>query len=439
VTFPELLDAALGGTLNQTPAMDVDGAPDRSPERRMLRGASIEGLRWLAGRPLEQPEPGAPLEIAAPETQAEVSPAAAARLAEILDRRPEALWEWLQLVYERRLRVPPIQLPDILEVGRFQGVVERELIVEAGGERMVWLARLNPAWAFAAFADAEDQFAWGSREDRSVALRRIRRRDPAHARDLLQATWRSERGDVRASLLAALEPGLSLEDEDVLVNALHDTRREIRDVAVRLLRRLQDSRWAARWTERALTVLRLTGADLLIRLPEEPESNWQADGLELRPPKGMAASAWMLQQMLALAPPRMWPTEMLDVILRGEWRAPLLAGLAQAAAAYSDVRWCTALIAASLPEVDARPLYLALPESQAVNVLRLVIESGSPRQYATLAALLREASWHFDPRAVTLAEAWLDGDAAPLWLRPALVRLVDTLDYRLAMRRELDG
>ena len=165
-----------------------------------------------------------------------------------------------------------VQLPDVLEVGRFQDVQVRELIVEAGGARMVWLAKLNPAWAFAANAGAEDQFAWGSRDDRMVALRRIRRHDPTHARDLLQTTWRSERGDVRASLLAALEPGLSLEDEDVLVSALHEPRREIREVALRLLRRLPESRWAARWTERAAATIHLAGSDLRVRAPEEIDS-----------------------------------------------------------------------------------------------------------------------------------------------------------------------
>ena len=53
MTFAELLDTALAGTLNQAPALDgVTAAQDLSPELRMLRAASLEGLRWLAGRPL---------------------------------------------------------------------------------------------------------------------------------------------------------------------------------------------------------------------------------------------------------------------------------------------------------------------------------------------------------------------------------------------------
>jgi hypothetical protein len=439
VTFPELLDTALAGTLNQAPSTaEVSAEQELSTERRVVRRASLEGLRWLAGRPPGQPEPGVAPECAAPETLAEVSPAAAARLADILDRRPEALLEWLQLACERRLRVPPMLLPDVLEIGRYQGVLERELIVEAGGARIVWLAQLNPAWAFAAHADAEDQFARGSREDRAVALRRIRRRDPAHARDLLRAAWQSERGEARAGLLAALEPGLSLADEGLLVDAVHDTRREIREVALRLLRHLPGSSWAARWTARAASVIRLAGNDLLVGEPEEIDAAWRADGIDARPPKGMSATEWLLQQVMALTPPDSWPHEMLERVLRGAWREPLVSGLAQAAATYASARWCRTLVIASLPGVDPRPLYAALPAPQALDVLTELIESRGQKHHATLAAVLREAAWHLDPAAAPRVEAWLDGDSVPLWFNPALVRVVDTLDYRLAMRRELD-
>lgn len=440
MSFPELLDIALAGTSNSAPSIAevVDGDQELKRERRLMRDASLEGLRWLAGRPLEQPEPGAVVEPADLETRAEVSPAAAARLADILDRHAEALREWLRLVCDRHQRVPPVQLPDLLEVGQYRSVSERELLVEVGGARMVWLARHNPSWAFAAYADTENQFAWGSREDRPLALRRIRRRDAAHGLDLLQATWQSERGDARAGLLSALEPGLSTGDEDFLVDALHDTRREIRDVALRLLRKLPGSRWAARWTERAAGVIYYSGGDVLVREVEEVDSAWQADGLDMHPPKGIDFPAWITQQVMALTPPAVWPAEMLDAILRSDWRDPGLSGLVHAAAAYADESWCTTLITAALPGVDARPLFTTLSESQALEVLRRLLQSNVQKHHTVLATCLREAPWKLDPHAVNLVELWLEDDVAPLWLKPALVRVVDTLEYRLAMRRELD-
>jgi hypothetical protein len=442
MTFPDLLESALAGTQNHAPATDNGAAEDgaMSPERRIMRGASIDGLRWLAGRPLERPEPAAVLEPAGPEHLPEVSQAAAARLVDILQRRSEALAEWLRLVWERRFRVPPILLPELLEYGRTEGVVERSLILDVGGQRMVWLAKLNSSWTYAAHADADDQFASGSGEDRVVALHRIRRRDPAQARKLLETVWESERGDLRAGLLATLGHRLSLQDETMLVQALRDRRREVREVALRLLRGLPDSGWAARWTDRAGLCIQITGGDLVVRELGSADPNWVTDGLDAHPPNGVGSTAWLLRQVVALTPPRIWPGELLHAILRSDWRTPLLAGLAEAAAAYGDAYWCSELLLASQPGTDARPLFRALSETQAVEIVRRLFElvTQSRNHQATIATLLREAAWHFDPGAAPLVEAWLDGDAVPIFMRPALVRLDDTLDYRVAMRRELE-
>jgi hypothetical protein len=329
--------------------------------------------------------------------------------------------------------VPAIWLPDLLDIGRSLDVAERELLLEVGGGRMVWLAKLNPAWAFAVYADPEEQFTWGSREDRGVALRRVRSRDPARGRELLGATWRSERGEVRASLLAALERGLSPDDEDFLTDALRDSRREVRECALRLLRRLPDSRWAARWSERATSLVRLSGERLLLGDPAQLDStSVAADGLDTRSPNTV-----VFQRMLALAPPSVWPSEMLQAILHSDFGAPLLAGLSEACAAYADAGWCARLVLAALPALDVRPLFVALPAAQAIDVVGRLVELG--HRHATLAAVLRDAPEKLDPEAVTQAEAWLDVESLPLWLQPALVRLVDTLDYRLAMRRELEA
>jgi hypothetical protein len=42
-----------------------------------------------------------------------------------------------------------------------------------------------------------------------------------------------------------------------------------------------------------------------------------------------------------------------------------------------------------------------------------------------------------DPRVLPDAERMLDAEIEPIWARSSVTRLVDTLDYRLAMRKEL--
>ena len=91
MSFPKLLEIALVGTLRQEPPASPVAHQELSAETRMLRGASYEGLRRLAGRPLERTDslipPPAPAEVLT-----EVPPAAAVRLLELLgtaERRAE--------------------------------------------------------------------------------------------------------------------------------------------------------------------------------------------------------------------------------------------------------------------------------------------------------------------------------------------------------------
>jgi hypothetical protein len=437
VTFPELLEAALTGTQNHVPPGD-ESAP---PERRLLRGASLQSLRWLAGRPLENPELEPVGEPAEPETASAVPTGAMWRLVDILERRPDMLTEWLQLVRERRLLVPPIALTDLLEHARLGDSDERELVVEIGGARMRWLASFNADWRFAAFSDPEEQFTSGSAEQRTAAVRRIRRYDPDRARDLLQEAWRHEGGENRASLLSTLEQGLSRADENLLNAALRDSRREVREVALQLIRRLPESEFATRWIDRAQTIVIFPGGSLVVHEPDNVDSEWIADGLDPRPPKGIGTTAWLLQQILALTPPRIWPADMLASIQLSDWRVPLARGLVEAAEAYADTAWCTRLIEVDLTTDYALELVSERADAWTPEFSRFLLEHLPGRldkHYAAVAAVLRVAPWQLDPTVLPLAEAWLDSHTGPLWLQPTLERLVATLEYRLAMRRELD-
>lgn len=481
MSFPRLLEVALAGTLRQEPPAVLAGQEALSAESRLLRGASYEGMRRLAGRPVERAEGGLPIEPAKSEVFAEIAPAAAVRLAEILEARPELLREWLQLAVDRNLRVPPLSLPDLLEFARTESDSDvRELIVLVGGERMAWLAGLNPEWQFAAYADAEQQLTLGLPDDRVAALRRIRRQDPARGLKLLQELWTSERGDARGKLLDALVIGLSAEDEPFLEQAIRDSRREVRETALLLIRRIPNSRFGQRWSERARQIFTLKqgllrGARLEIREPAEAAPEWVADGLDPRPPKSIGTTAWLLQQILALTPPSIWPRTALVAIDHTDWPVPLLIGIAEAARAYRDAAWSEDLlmlwVSASnrkekLP-INPGELFATLDTQRAETLLRRVLElnpvlvgnltgvrsdpwsvdlsrfvvqhlaSWFAKQNYSLLSFVREATLLLAPRVLPDAERILDAEIEPIWARSSVDRLVDTLDYRLAMRKEL--
>ena len=478
MSFSELLEAALAGTSRQDPPAVVPTV-DTSAENRLLRGASYEGLRRLAGRPLERAVVRTPLASAEAETQPEVPPPAASRLFEILDLRPELLPEWLRLVVERGLRAPHLSLPDLLENARTADDDIRDLIVAAGGRRLPWLARLNPDWQFAAWPDPDEGFASAGRDDRPRALRRIRHQNAARGRALLLNAWSAERGESRASLLDALSTGLSADDEPLLWSAISDSRKEVRETALHLIRRIPGSGFSVRWTERARQVFTVDSGSpqaprLHINEPTAADSAWLADGLDPLPPKGIGMAAWLLQQVLAFTPPSIWPTSMIAAIRHTDWYGPLLAGLGQAADAYADDDWCGELLVLrartkeALP-LDAPALFAALQPHQAESVLRRLIELGPaaiaglpdarsdpwsedfsrflvlrlPRliarwQYSAL-PLLQAAHFRLEPRVLPELEGLLEAELQLQlgWARPSLDRLAETLEYRHAMRTEL--
>jgi hypothetical protein len=476
MSFGALLEAALAGTLRQVPPSSLPAFDDLTPEGRLLRSASYEGLRRLAGRPVASARDTAAVEPCEPETQAEINSRAATRVPEILAERTELLGEWLNLVAARHRRVPHMYLPDLLELARFRPDV-LDLVVQVGGERLAWLARLNPDWQFGAAAEPDEQFTLGTRDQRVAALTRIRRQDPARARQLLQETWTTESGDMRATLLNVLSEGLSTEDETLIEQALGDSRKEVRETALRWIRRIPGSRFSARWRDRARHVVqfkkRLTGSRVEVREPREADPTWLADGLDPRPPKGIGETAWLLQQVMALTPPSIWPQETLVAFQKSDWGQPLLVGLSQAAAAYADAEWCEELLMhwATLSKHQNKNtprLFAALPPDRAEAVVLRVLET-DPEVVTTLATrwqhawsedfsramvrrlpellgkwqhvatwFVREALVHIDPSVLPELEHLLEAHIEPIWLRAALERLAQRMAYRQAMRLELD-
>jgi hypothetical protein len=484
MSFGGLLDTAMGGSLRRTVDAVVPAFEHLPPEGRLLRGASYEGLRRLAGRPVDPVEGVVLFEPCPPDVLRVISAAAGARLLEILGNRHELVSEWLGLAAGRKLRISHDCVPDLLEHARTRPEIH-ELVMQVGGERLTWLAHLNPAWMFARRTDPEEQLGLGTPVERARALRRIRQEDPARGRELLQAilTGRSERTEARVALLDALRVGLSAEDEALMEGALRDPRKELREHAQGLIRRIPGSRFGQRFAARARQLVSVQvgalGTRIEIREPDgEADPAWIDDGLDPRPPKGIGATAWILQQTMAFAPPSIWSGATLEAFQRSEWSQPLLNGLAQAAAAYADAEWCEALLLAragapkdreNLPP-NAKALLGVLTRERAENVLLRLLDDGAPWvpalaasatsqwserfsrliverlpellekwQYGAAGSFLQAASLRLDPTVLPAAERLRDLDIHPAWARPSVLRLLRTLELRLSMREELEA
>jgi hypothetical protein len=233
----------------------------------------------------------------------------------------------------------------------------------------------------------QEQWATGSTGERLAYLVRLRERDPAAGRALLVQSWAAEAPDDRARLLSALATGLSTTDDDVLEQALDDRRREVRETALDLLRRLPGSAHARRLTERALAAVRLDrrtfGRDrLIVEPPEELDADLRRDGVTTTPGRGIGIGAWLLEEIVAGAPLAVWtpgfgpaPEAVIDLARGHDWESPLLHGWAKAAIAQEHPGWAAALIrsdaggtTAGLREAVRWDLHLVLPPAELARI-----------------------------------------------------------------------
>jgi Family of unknown function (DUF5691) len=385
MSFAGLLDAAIAGAHRVDPPAVFEGLSDEPPERRLLQGASFEGLRRLAGRRLDRAD-AARVAACPPEVLPEAPAAASGRLVEILSHRRDLLAEWLTLAETGGYRVPHWLLVDLLEVGRSQAELA-ELIQPVGGERGAWLASQNEAWAFAARVDPEEAFSTGGRAERRRALEMLRHSYPSRGRELLSGGWDNESAEMRAELLGALAEGLTAEDEPLLQRAVGDTRKEVRQAALDLIRRIPNSEFGQRWVARSrqhVVVKRgLLGTGLEIHEPAAFDANWARDGVEPRPPKGYGSAGWWLKQMMALVPPLTWTLDSLKAFRSSDWSSVLVPGLAEAAIAYQHSDWCEELLMAWAKAgssrnqlgLDPMKMIASLPPDRTEAVLRKIADA----------------------------------------------------------------
>ncbi len=401
---PELLAAALVGTARRPWAsapvavagrsLAVTGGDDGSAA--LLEAAAVALVYRRAG---VAPSAGhRPVTPAPAETEHPLPAAAGARLRRILadggvpggsQVAQEVLAQWLELAAAHGGHVPPDTLPALLDTGRRNGAV-RPALGRVAGRRGAWLAAMRDDWRWLldeAPATSAADWETGSAGERLAYLTHLRRTDPAAGRDLLAATWAAESADDRIRFLAALGTGLSPADDAFLDAALDDRRREVREVALDLLRRLPGSSLGARMTERALRAVRperrTFGRDrLIVEPPDQLDRDLRRDGVGATPARGIGAGAWLLEEIVAGTPLPVWtprfgrdPAAVIDLARGHDWESPLLHGWAKAAIAQRDTAWAEALVGndarrdtAGLREAVRWDLHLVLPPAELARI-----------------------------------------------------------------------
>ncbi|MFJ3233365.1 DUF5691 domain-containing protein [Streptomyces sp. NPDC086787] len=390
VSWEELVTAALLGTDRRPLA---GGGPGRrAAPLALLDAAAVETVRRRAGlrpaRAAKRPDQAA--EDARPPLPA----AAARRLAMLLADRPgagggrrgaapdlmELLPQWLAAANAHGFAAPPQLLPTLLDAARGRTDL-RPAALAFAGPRALWLARLNPDWRFAlrtaqagaaALPDLDDETAgdelrrrWqeGLFAERVALLAELRSRSSSAARELLAATWATERAEDRLMFLDSLRASLSADDEPFLEQALGDRSRNVRSTAAELLSALPGSALAARMAVRAGACVAVdhTGAGpaIAVEAPLECDTRMERDGVVAKPPSGRGERSWWLGQLVEAAPLGTWtqrlggrtPREIVALPVADDWQGELHAAWCRAAVRQRDPEWAHALLGApSAPE-----------------------------------------------------------------------------------------
>lgn len=361
----ELLAAALVGT-NRRPWAGESSLLDAAAVALARRRAGV--LPGLG----HEPVPAAPSETLAPLPWARLTRILGEGVPGGTQLAQELLAQWLEAAAERGGHVPAVALPALLDAGRRNSLI-RPALAKVAGQRGAWLAGLRADWRWlrdeAPGVTVLVDWHTGSSGERLGHLTGLRATDPGSARELIESTWAEESSDDRARFVGALATGLSTADDPFLEQALDDRRKEVREAALGLLRRLPGSGLRARMAERARALVR-PGADrLLVTPPEELDAALRRDGVAATPARGIGVSAWLLEEVVAGAPLDTWsdPTTMLRLVRGNDWETPLLHGWAKAAVVQQDTAWASALLrdaSAALRESVRWDLHLVLPPDE---------------------------------------------------------------------------
>ncbi|MFF8098713.1 DUF5691 domain-containing protein [Streptomyces sp. NPDC016640] len=379
--WEELVTSALLGTDRRTPAGTAPGP--RAP-LALLDAAAVATVRRRAGlrpaRAAGRPEP-------APEDRRPgLPPAAARRLTTLLADRPgasaggrrgaapdlmELLPQWLAAANARGFAAPPAALPALLDAARGRTDL-RPAALRFAGPRALWLARFNPDWRFALRSLPGGPAAgpgprdpdgvrrlWqeGLFAERVALLGALRSREPAAARELLAATWETERAEDRLMFLDSLRAGLGPDDEPFLEQALADRSRNVRATAAELLSALPGSALAERMAVRAGACVAVDHTrdvpTITVEAPHECDAGMERDGVVAKAPAGRGERSWWLGQLVEAAPLGSWsrrlggrtPREIVALPVADDWQGELHAAWCRAAVRQHDAAWSRALLA----------------------------------------------------------------------------------------------
>ncbi len=321
-----LVRSALLGTQNHPPTLPSDASARSEMIRRLaaddnetliLAASAIVALHQRAGEAMVEPFEGEIPPPAPPETRPACHPTATDILLQIIPGGLDfqLLPEWLAGADVAGVRVPVAYLAPTLNllhrVVRTTGKIP-DHVAGVVGARGRWLARHHHKWAFVVW-ESDFDYAWAqsTSETRPALFRALRRKSPAHAREIFIAIHRHLPKQDRAKYIEDMRIGLSEADESLFETLLDTNDPEVTQAAADRLRELPGSAYVQRMIGRLQGRFRLVqSADGRQQLTYAPfdtlTADMRRDGIDRPPPAGLSQQqAWVFFMMTCI-PPHIW-------------------------------------------------------------------------------------------------------------------------------------
>jgi hypothetical protein len=257
---------------------------------------------------------------------------------------------------------------------------------------------------------------------------------------------------------------LSAKDEEFLMQALRDKRKEVRRAAAGLLVRIPESAFSKTVLARGLEALRFVPgtegrllkraepARIEVTLPGEQDHTLSAHGIDTKPPKGIGEKAWFIIQLTELLPLNAWTDawkaavpEIIAAALAGDWGANLLEGWTRAAIAQKNSEWAAAIFprALELEKYDRLGALLqAMSPAAAEENLAVFLQINDDKRGGFFAQLVGQTAHTFSTAFSGKLLDWLRQmaarDSGDWQLRNNLVRLAPRLAPELLPQAALN-
>ncbi len=152
------------------------------------------------------------------------------------------LERWLEGCVKKGWVIAPELLRDLLNKGTDKKYKDlQSLIVPVAGKRGQWLVQFNPEWRYLQEPDYALLWEEGKTEERKFALEKIRKNNPAQAREMLEASWKQESAKNKLEFLTVLSSHLTPDDEPFLqqvFDEIQTIRQKKKDATPDLLRQV---------------------------------------------------------------------------------------------------------------------------------------------------------------------------------------------------------